>query len=162
MGFLPCIVGILVACGAIATGIARADISASNCVETSSCSTVSARTPVSSGTTRTPPAIQPNSVGLLPRGQVWECVVNGQRTFSDVRCGAHSSVRQLSQLNVMDAEPAMHGPPFHLYDSEYMPAAIDQNAPDFVTEGQEVFWLNERRGSRHTSSHVHHGHGRPR
>lgn len=162
MGSLPRIVGILVACGAIVTGIARADMSASNCVESTSCSTVIARTPGSLDTARTPPAIQRHSVDLLPRGQVWECVVNGQRTFSDVRCGAHSTIRQLSQLNIMDAEPVPHVLTSHSYDSEYMPAAIDQNEPDFVIEGQDVIVLNERRGSRHSSSHVHHGHSRPR
>ena len=42
----------------------------------------------------------------LPPGQVWECEVNGQRVFSDVQCGAHATVRQLTELNVFDPSAA--------------------------------------------------------
>ncbi len=43
---------------------------------------------------------------LLPRGQVWECDIDGQRVFSDVQCGAHATVRQLTELNVIDSAAA--------------------------------------------------------
>jgi hypothetical protein len=42
----------------------------------------------------------------LPPGQVWQCVIDGERTFSDAPCGEHASIRQLRELNVMDAPPA--------------------------------------------------------
>jgi hypothetical protein len=42
----------------------------------------------------------------LPRGQVWECDIDGQRVFSDVQCGAHATVRQLTELNVIDSAAA--------------------------------------------------------
>jgi len=42
----------------------------------------------------------------LPPGQVWECDNNGQRVFSDVQCGAHATVRQLTELNVIDSAVA--------------------------------------------------------
>jgi hypothetical protein len=42
----------------------------------------------------------------LPRGQVWECDIDGQRVFSDVQCGAHATVRQLTELNVIDSAVA--------------------------------------------------------
>jgi hypothetical protein len=44
----------------------------------------------------------------LPPGEVWQCIVNGEKIFSDKRCGDGASVRQISDLNVMDV-PA--GPP---------------------------------------------------
>jgi hypothetical protein len=42
----------------------------------------------------------------LPPGQVWECDINGQRVFSDVQCGTHATVRQLTELNVIDSSVA--------------------------------------------------------
>jgi hypothetical protein len=46
----------------------------------------------------------------LPAGEVWECVVNGQKVFSDKRCGNGASVRQIGDLNVMDMPPAQPAP----------------------------------------------------
>jgi len=42
----------------------------------------------------------------LPPGQVWECDINGQRVFSDIQCGAHATVRQLTEPNVIDSGAA--------------------------------------------------------
>jgi hypothetical protein len=56
-----------------------------------------------------PVAVSPKARPTLPPGQVWECVIDGQRIFSDTQCGAHASVRQLSNLNVMDAYEASPG-----------------------------------------------------
>jgi len=39
----------------------------------------------------------------LPPGQVWQCVIDGGRVFSDAPCGEHASIRRLSDLNVMDS-----------------------------------------------------------
>jgi hypothetical protein len=41
----------------------------------------------------------------LPPGGVWQCIVNGQKTFSDKRCGNGASVRQIGDINVMDPAP---------------------------------------------------------
>jgi hypothetical protein len=47
----------------------------------------------------------------LPPGEVWQCVVNGQKIFSDKRCGNGASVRQISDVNVMDVPaPAPYNP----------------------------------------------------
>jgi hypothetical protein len=37
--------------------------------------------------------------------RVWECVSNGQKTFSDAPCGVGSTVRELSPINRMNATP---------------------------------------------------------
>jgi hypothetical protein len=51
-------------------------------------------------------AVATNARPQLPPGQVWECDVNGQRVFSDVQCGTHATVRQLTELNVFDSTAA--------------------------------------------------------
>jgi hypothetical protein len=53
-----------------------------------------------------PVVVATNARPQLPPGQVWECDVNGQRVFSDVQCGTHATVRQLSELNVIDSAAA--------------------------------------------------------
>jgi hypothetical protein len=53
-----------------------------------------------------PVAVATNARPQLPPGQVWECDVNGQRVFSDVQCGTHATVRQLTELNVFDSTAA--------------------------------------------------------
>jgi hypothetical protein len=49
-------------------------------------------------------------------------VINGQRVFSDAQCGAHASVRQLSELNVMDRPPARAAPQPYSRDPGPAPA----------------------------------------
>lgn len=50
----------------------------------------------------------------LPAGQVWQCTVDGQKTFSDKRCGAGASIRQINDVNRMDPTPV---PRIHFYES---------------------------------------------
>lgn len=113
-------------------------------------------------------AIVPGIALSLPPGQVWECVVDGQRTFSDVRCGARPSVRQLNQLNIMDATvvpPVVPYDSYHPYDVQFPAPSADENGPDFTNDsyvGQEVTTINERVIRRRASLHSNHGHGRPR
>jgi len=45
----------------------------------------------------------------LPAGQVWQCIRDGQRVFSDTRCGEGATIRQLNDTNRMDTAPAWHG-----------------------------------------------------
>jgi hypothetical protein len=37
--------------------------------------------------------------------QIWECAINGQRIFSDKRCGEKPSVRKIGPINTMDPTP---------------------------------------------------------
>jgi hypothetical protein len=53
-----------------------------------------------------PVAVSPTARVQLPPGQVWQCDVGGQRVFSDTQCGAHATVRQLTELNVFDSSTA--------------------------------------------------------
>ena len=57
----------------------------------------------------------------LPAGQVWECLVDGQKVFSDRSCGKHATVRRLGALNVMDSSTVPRMPPYP-YSMGYAPA----------------------------------------
>src|ERR1700722_2216700 len=59
----------------------------------------------------------------LPPGQVWQCVIDGERIFSDAPCGEHASIRQLRELNVMDAPPAQSYAYAYPYAPSTAPAA---------------------------------------
>lgn len=120
--------------------------------------------PVAPPSIQTLPAIQPTAHAGLPPGNVWECVLNGQRTFSDSPCGERPSIRQLSELNLMDSSAL---PPAVLYPpgTAYAPAPDDQTAPDSVDDtylNLPVISINERKWREHTLRHVNHFPGRSR
>ena len=123
---------------------------------------VIAQVPTTVPTTPTPLAVQPTSRPALPPGQVWECVVNGQRTFSDVRCGDHAAIRQLSETNRMEATPVL---PVWVYpppDAGYPRAPAEQNTPESdndVYASEQVYLINERIRREHSARHHHHEHG---
>jgi beta-lactamase regulating signal transducer with metallopeptidase domain len=83
---------------------------------------------------------------LVPRaqlapGQVWQCVIDGQRVFSDGPCGKDASVRRLSDPNIMDAVPAKshaygdHDPLPQASPLPLAPAAADQPEHDSGSSG---------------------------
>ena len=56
----------------------------------------------------------------LPPGQVWQCVHDGHKIFSDAPCGSGATIRQLNDVNVMHSSPPTHA-------LEYLPGVA--NAP---------------------------------
>jgi hypothetical protein len=64
--------------------------------------------------------------------RVWECVVNGQKTFADAPCGVGSAVRELSPVNRMNPTPAP--PPTRYYDSPSNPGYASTNEPQYSNE----------------------------
>jgi hypothetical protein len=87
----------------------------------------------------------------VPR-RVWECTVNGQRTFSDSPCGTTSTMRQLSEINRMDPTPApppvtYYNPPIPSYAPDYPAQSYDNSMNESsVCEGlkEAVNVINER------------------
>lgn len=73
-----------------------------------------------------------NARPQLPPGQVWECEINGQRVFSDVQCGTHATVRQLSELNVFDSSAAFGRSTPRPYG--YGPGSYSQPGPGYDPE----------------------------
>jgi hypothetical protein len=39
--------------------------------------------------------------------QIWECTINGQKTFSDYPCGDKASLREIGPINIMDPTPVL-------------------------------------------------------
>jgi hypothetical protein len=79
--------------------------------------------------------------------------VNGQKVFSDKRCGSGASVRQLGDVNVMDAPGAPPQTSYGMYPPEYGGAANPPSYPgdqddagsagDFYA-GQQIIVARER------------------
>jgi hypothetical protein len=70
----------------------------------------------------------------VPR-RVWECAVNGQRTFSDSPCDTTSTIRQLSETNRMDPTPVSpsvtyYSPPSPSYEPNYTAQSYDNSIND--------------------------------
>jgi hypothetical protein len=93
-----------------------------------------------------------------PTGQVWQCVVNGQKIFSDSRCGADASVRQLSEVNRMAATPVSRAPAYPaypMYPTAYPEDYPDQDAPAENSASSPFIVINER-GRHEDGRRTHH------
>src|SRR5271165_3786377 len=91
--------GVLITTATLATIIVATHTPASSTPKAPTPSAKSVATPATSAPAapvQAPPTAQPAAQDGLPPGTVWECIVNGERTFSDAPCGARSSIRQLS------------------------------------------------------------------
>jgi hypothetical protein len=64
--------------------------------------------------------------------RVWECVANGQKTFSDAPCGVASTVREISPVNRMNSTPAP--PPNTYYANPRSPSYAPAYEPQFSNE----------------------------
>src|ERR1700722_17797038 len=63
--------------------------------------TPAAPTPLTAAATPSPAVPVETSVDPMPSGgHVWECTTNGQKTFSDNPCGAKSTLREISPINI--------------------------------------------------------------
>jgi hypothetical protein len=56
-----------------------------------------------------PPAaqIQTPAPPTTANGQIWECTIDGQKTFSDSPCGNKPSLREIGPVNGMDPTPIL-------------------------------------------------------
>ncbi len=107
-----------------------------------------------------PPAPLPATVApvapVAPESatQIWQCVSNGQKTFSDSPCGAGASVHQLSEINRMDATPVSHTTAYSAYPSlNYAAAPPDQDTSDVDGGGystSQVIAVSERQRREHS------------
>ena len=118
--------------------------------------------PLSVRATSSPPALVASrampTVGT-PR-RVWECVVNGQKPFSDAPCGVASTVRELSPVNRMNPTPApqptrYYGSPSNpAYAPSYEPQGSDESTDSSAVcdaLDAEVKAINERTRHRYTN-----------
>jgi len=107
------------------------------------------------------PAVAASARPTLPPGQVWQCVSAGQRVFSDTPCGEHASIRQLSELNLIDlASPPAYGqgplypppPPSAAYAPDL---GGDAYADQDLSAGPGVIVIHERGRHDHLPRHPH-------
>jgi hypothetical protein len=73
-----------------------------------------ARTPAAGQLQGASPPVEPNS-------QIWECTINGQKTFSDNPCGDGSSLREIGPVNRMDPTPILPRALSLVAESTYQP-----------------------------------------
>jgi hypothetical protein len=50
-----------------------------------------------------PPNALPAAGAPQSTGQIWECTIHGEKTFSNNPCGDHSSLREVAPINTMEA-----------------------------------------------------------
>jgi hypothetical protein len=100
---------------------------------------VSARTPAPAPTLAaaqihrmTPPTEQ--------HRQIWECTINGQKTFSDYRCGDKASLREIGPINIMDPTPVLPHSRSYVQESSGQPRDSDpsQQADSYPSEQQSA------------------------
>jgi hypothetical protein len=118
----PWIVGALLIVAAIPAGVALTGTTENSTpVAVATTSPLAAPHPAVSAAAAAIPAHPTTPVATksppLPAGQVWQCVVNGQRTFSDAPCGTGASIRQLNAVNGMEAAPREPMYRYPAYDS---------------------------------------------
>jgi hypothetical protein len=73
-----------------------------------------AQTPIAAQTQTAAPSAEPS-------GQVWECTINGQKTFSDNPCGDKASLREIGPINRMDPTPVPRHARSFVPESSYQP-----------------------------------------
>jgi len=56
-----------------------------------------------------------------PTSQIWQCTINGQKTFSDAPCGDKASVREIGPINRMDPSPILSHARSYGPETSYQP-----------------------------------------
>ncbi|HEY5264396.1 MAG TPA: hypothetical protein VIJ37_05340 [Steroidobacteraceae bacterium] len=62
--------------------------------------------------------------------KVWECTINGQKSFSDTPCGGNSIVRDIGPINRMDSAPILPLTRSYAPEPSYQPDDTYPNATD--------------------------------
>ena len=128
---------------------------------------VTAAPPPAAATPQPLAAGQPKSLPVLPAGEVWQCTVNGQLTFSDAPCGKDSSIRRLKETNVMDPGPALPNWAYERPDAGYppvpaeppMPQSYDPESDNDVYAANQFTLANGRLRHGHEPQRPHHDRG---
>jgi hypothetical protein len=72
--------------------------------------------------------------------QIWECTINGQKTFSDYQCGDKPSLREIGPINIMDPTPILPHSRSYVPESSGQPRYSDpsQQADSYPSEQQSA------------------------
>jgi hypothetical protein len=94
-----------------------------------------------------------------PSVKIWECTINGIRTFSNKSCGDKPSIREIGPVNTMESTPIFRFDPAYGPESSYQPDYPDsspQESPD--NSYPTVIGIPFHQGRR--TDHAHQPHGR--
>jgi hypothetical protein len=94
-----------------------------------------------------------------PTVKIWECTINGIRTFSNKSCGDKPSIREIGPVNTMESTPIFRFDPAYGPESSYQPDYPDsspQESPD--SSYPAVIGIPFHHGRR--ADHAHQPHGR--
>jgi hypothetical protein len=85
-----------------------------------------------------PPVTSPTG----PNGRIWECTINGQKTFSDSPCGTKSSLHEIGPINGMDPTPIPPLARSYAPESSYRPDYSNQGDQEYSNPGEQQFANN--------------------
>ena len=71
--------------------------------------------------------------------QIWECAIDGQRTFSDKRCGEKPSLRKIGPINTMDPTPIFRSNPSYASPSSYAAEYPDSSEQQLADNSYPVY-----------------------
>jgi hypothetical protein len=74
--------------------------------------------------------------------QIWECTINGQKTFSDNPCGGKSSLREIGPINRMDPTPIIPYARSYASESSYRPEYSYPGEQGDSNPGEQQFAAN--------------------
>jgi hypothetical protein len=83
--------------------------------------------------------IQTVTPAIERSSQIWECTINGQKTFSDNPCGDKSSLHKIGPINTMDPTPIFRSTPSYEPQSSYAPEPQSSYAPDYAYPSEQQF-----------------------
>ena len=86
-------------------------------------------------------AAQTAAPPVEPSTQIWECTINGQKTFSDNPCGDKSSLREIGPVNRMDPTPVLSQARSFVPGSSYPPEFYPGEGAD-SSPGEQQFANN--------------------
>jgi hypothetical protein len=77
-----------------------------------------------------PPAAQAQAAAepALQAGQIWECMTNGVKTFSNNPCGEKSTLLEVRAINTMNPTPVVRYARANGPEPRYSPGYADQNS----------------------------------
>jgi hypothetical protein len=117
------------------------------------------------------PEAQIQTVTVTPptesENQIWECTIDGQKTFSNKPCGQHALRREIGPINTMDATPVLSRggayPPEPGYQPDYpYPGAADYSGAQDSSDSSYPVLVGIPIYERGRLDHAHHPHAHTR
>jgi hypothetical protein len=93
-----------------------------------------------------------------PTVKIWECTINGVRTFSNKSCGDKPSIREIGPVNTMESTPIFRFDRAYGPESSYQPDYPD-SSPQESQDSSYPAVIGIPFRERRRSDHVHRPHG---